>query len=81
MPGKRVQFDDETWQAIDLLGRESMKDFQELADEAFADLLRKHNRPVTLKQALRASARQPGAEPAAAKPTPRRRGTGRTRSR
>jgi hypothetical protein len=81
MPGKRVQFDDETWQAIDLLGRESMKDFQELADEAFADLLRKHNRPVTLKQALRASARQSGAEPAAAKPAPRRRGTGRARSR
>jgi hypothetical protein len=83
MPGKRVQFDDETWQAIDLLGRESMKDFQELADEAFADLLRKHNRPVTLTQALRASARKSDAEPgpAAAKPAPRRRGTGRRRSR
>jgi hypothetical protein len=81
MPGKRVQFDDETWQAIDLLARESMKDFQELADEAFADLLRKHNRPVTLKQALRASARQSGAEPAAAKPVPRRRKAARGRSR
>jgi hypothetical protein len=83
MPGKRVQFDDETWQAIDLLGRESMKDFQELADEAFADLLRKHNRPVTLKQALRASAGKSGAEPGTvgAKPAPRRRGTGRARSR
>ena len=81
MPGKRVQFDDETWQAIDLLRRESMKDFQELADEAFADLLRKHNRPVTLTQALRASARKAGAEPAAPKPAPRRRGTARRRSR
>ena len=32
MPGKRVQFDDETWQALDLLARERMQDFQELAD-------------------------------------------------
>jgi predicted transcriptional regulator len=55
MPGKRIQLDDQTWQALDLLARDSMKDFQELADEAFADLLRKHNRPVTLKEALRKS--------------------------
>jgi hypothetical protein len=26
-----------------------MRDFQELADEAFADLLRKHGRPVDLR--------------------------------
>jgi hypothetical protein len=51
-----VQFDETTWQAIDLLGRDTMKDFQELADEAFADLLRKHERPVGLKAALRQSA-------------------------
>jgi hypothetical protein len=56
MPGKRVQFDKETWTAVDLLGKDSMKSFQELADEAFRDLLRKHGRPVTLKEALRASA-------------------------
>jgi hypothetical protein len=31
-------------------------DFQELADEAFRDLLRKHDRPVDLKAALRQSA-------------------------
>ncbi|MBN8956063.1 MAG: hypothetical protein J0H17_05690 [Rhizobiales bacterium] len=37
MPGKRVQFDDETWQAIRLLASDTMKDFQELADEAFSD--------------------------------------------
>jgi hypothetical protein len=58
MPGKRIQFDDATWQALDLLARDSMKDFQELADEAFADLLKKHQRPVTLKEALRQSARR-----------------------
>ena len=32
-----------------------MRDFHELADEAFADLLRKHGRPVDLKTALRQS--------------------------
>jgi hypothetical protein len=36
MPGKRVQFDQETWNALDLLARDSMRDFRELADEAFA---------------------------------------------
>ena len=56
MPGKRVQFDPETWNAIDLLARDQMKDFQELADEAFRDLLRKHGRPTSLKEALRQSA-------------------------
>jgi hypothetical protein len=56
MPGKRVQFDDATWQAIDLLARDRMMDFQELADEAFRDLLNKHGRPTDLKAALRQSA-------------------------
>jgi hypothetical protein len=56
MPGKRVQFDDATWQALDLLARDRMMDFQELADEAFRDLLRKHGRPTDLKSALRQSA-------------------------
>jgi hypothetical protein len=56
MPGKRVQFDEETWRQIDLLGRDQMKDFQELADEAFRDLLKKHGRPADLRDALRRSA-------------------------
>jgi hypothetical protein len=56
MPGKRVQFDDETWLALDMLARDRMMDFQELADEAFRDLLKKHNRPTDLKSALRQSA-------------------------
>jgi predicted DNA-binding ribbon-helix-helix protein len=55
MPGKRVQFDDTTWQAIDLLAHDRMMDFQELADEAFRDLLKKHGRPTDLKSALRQS--------------------------
>jgi len=56
MPGKRVQLDEETWRQLDLLGRDQMKDFQELADEAFRDLLRKHGRPLDLQDALRRSA-------------------------
>jgi len=56
MPGNRVQLDEETWQALDLLARDQMKTFQKLADEAFAELLKKHNRPVGLKDALRNSA-------------------------
>jgi hypothetical protein len=58
MPGKRVQFDDETWAAVDLLAHDTMKDFQELADEAFRDLLGKHGRPSDLKSALRQSVKK-----------------------
>jgi antitoxin-like ribbon-helix-helix protein len=57
MVGKRVQFHDETWQELRLLASENMKSFQELADEAFNDLLKKHGRPASLKEALRKSAR------------------------
>jgi hypothetical protein len=57
MPGKRVQLDGESWAALDLLARDRMMTFQELADEAFADVLKKHGRPVDLRAALRKSAR------------------------
>jgi len=60
MPGKRVQFDEETWAAIDLLAHDAMADFQELADEAFGDLLQKQRRPTDLKGALRESAKGSG---------------------
>jgi hypothetical protein len=55
MPGKRVQFDDETWRALDLLAHDRMMDFQELADEAFRDLLTKHAWPTDWKSQLRQS--------------------------
>jgi len=45
--GKRVVFDEATWAAVDLYARDSMRTFQELADEAFADLLKKHGRRPT----------------------------------
>jgi hypothetical protein len=56
MIGKRVQFDDETWAAINLLRQERRRSFQQLADEAFHDLLEKHHRPTDLKTQLRESA-------------------------
>jgi hypothetical protein len=59
--GKRVTFDRATWIALDLYARDNMKSFQEVADEAFADLLKKHDRPVDLKDALKRSARSIGA--------------------
>jgi predicted DNA-binding ribbon-helix-helix protein len=61
MTGKRVQFDEGTWQVLVLLARDRMMDFQELADEAFRDLLSKHHRPADLKSALRQSAGQDAA--------------------
>jgi hypothetical protein len=42
---KLVEFDAETWHALNLLSLETMKTFQELADEAFRDLLHKYARP------------------------------------
>ena len=57
-PRKLIEFDIPTLQALELLGRDSMKDLQELADEAFRDLLNKHGRPTSLKEALRSSTRQ-----------------------
>jgi hypothetical protein len=53
--GKRVQFDLETWHALNMLARDRMMTFQELADEAFADLLHKHGRPRDFKDALKRS--------------------------
>lgn len=57
-PRKLIEFDAATLQALELLGRDSMRDLRELADEAFRDLLKKHGRPSSLKDALRRSTRQ-----------------------
>ena len=53
MVGKRVQFDDETWAAIEAVASGSGRSFQDI--EAFADLLKKHKQPVGLKAALKES--------------------------
>jgi hypothetical protein len=72
--GKRVQFDDETWIALDTLARDSRRDFQTLAEEAFADLLKKHGRPSSLGDALRESVRRTAANDMSegATPAPRK---------
>jgi hypothetical protein len=54
---KRIAFDAETWAALHQLSLDSMKSLQELAEEAFRDLLKKHGRPTTMKEMLRASLR------------------------
>ena len=55
MVGKRVQFDDETWAVVNVLRQERRRSFQQLADEAFADLLAKYRHPVDVKNQLRVS--------------------------
>ena len=57
---KLIAFDDDTAAKLTQLARDRMATFQELADEAFADLLKKHGIPIDLKDALRKSARQDG---------------------
>jgi hypothetical protein len=56
---KLIAFDDDTFDKLKQLGRDRMATFQELADEAFADLLKKHGIPIDLKDALRKSASLP----------------------
>jgi hypothetical protein len=52
---KLVRFDAQIWHALNLLSRKSRKTFQELAAEAFRDLLQKQGRPTDLKVALQQS--------------------------
>jgi hypothetical protein len=53
---KLIAFDDDTFDKLKQLGRDRMATIEELADEAFADMLKKHGIPVDLKDALRKSA-------------------------
>ena len=69
---KLIGFDPATLQALELLSGDSGKDLQALAEEAFADLLVKHHRPRTLKDALKQSTRR---EPANENRPSRRRGS------
>jgi hypothetical protein len=55
---KLIGFDQETLRALELLSRDSGKSLQQLANEAFADLLAKHKRPRTLMEALKQSAKR-----------------------
>jgi hypothetical protein len=53
---KLIEFDDDTFDKLKQLGRDRMATLQELADEAFTDLLKKHGVPRDLRDALRKSA-------------------------
>jgi len=53
---KLIAFDDDTFDKLTQLGRDRMATIQELADEAFTDVLKKHGIPIDLKDALRKSA-------------------------
>ena len=52
---KLIAFDEETMAALTQISRNRMATLQELAEEAFADLLKKHGVPIDLKEALRRS--------------------------
>jgi hypothetical protein len=54
---KRIVFDAATWHALHHFALDRGVSVQQLADEAFRDLLRKHRRPVTLRDSLRESLR------------------------
>lgn len=54
---KLIEFDEDTYDKLKQLARDRMGTLQELADEAFADLLKKHGIPIDLKDALRKSVR------------------------
>jgi protein-disulfide isomerase-like protein with CxxC motif len=76
MVGKWVQFDDETWHAIQAVARKTGKSFQELASTAFTNLLKEHNQPADFKAAVEASVTARGKAkkaPKRSKQKPRRR--------
>jgi hypothetical protein len=54
--GKRIRFDRDTWNAIEVLAQDQMKDIVEIVEEAMRDLLKKHGRSADLRQQLRISA-------------------------
>jgi non-homologous end joining protein Ku len=73
---KLIEFDEDTFDKLKQLARDRMATLQELADEAFADLLKKHGIPVDLRDALRKSVRldqTPAKEAARAKPARKKR--------
>ena len=70
---KLIEFDDDTFAKLKQLARDRMATFQELADEAFTDLMKKHGIPIDLRDALRKSVKEAGSETkAGSKPGKRR---------
>lgn len=54
--GKRIRFDRDTWNAIEVLAQDQMKDIPEIVEEGMRDLLKKHGRSADFRQQLRLSA-------------------------
>lgn len=77
---KLIAFDDDTFDKLTQLGRDRMATIQELADEAFADVLKKHGVPIDLKDALRKSARIANDKPAGTKASRKSSGVRKNRS-
>jgi hypothetical protein len=55
---KIIEFAPEIWLALEILAKDTGRSVQDLADEAFGDLLGKYQRPASLKDALRESSRR-----------------------
>lgn len=65
---KMIHVGTAAFDALDRLGADTGKDFQELIDEALADLLKKHRQPVTVKEMFEKSAARVRRKPSAGKP-------------
>ena len=68
---KQVTLDARLASALEAVVRDEGLSFDSIADEAFRDLLKKRGRPVSLKEALRASARTLPANDPAPEPGPK----------
>jgi hypothetical protein len=58
---RRIELSAQTWHALDDLSQETGRHLNDLAEEAFADLIKKRRRPRSLRDALRTATecRQP----------------------
>jgi hypothetical protein len=70
---RRIELSSQTWHVLDALSWEMERSLNDLAEEAFSDLLKKHHppryRPRSLREALREFARSRTVKTA---PAPRR---------
>jgi hypothetical protein len=55
---KTVNIETATLAALELLAKDRSASLQDLVDEALADLLKKHRRPVTIKSMFDASLKE-----------------------
>jgi hypothetical protein len=56
---RRIEFDGAVWHALNQLSLDTGARLQDLAAKAFRDLLRKHRRPITLREAQKSVRLQP----------------------